>query len=105
MKELLERLARQDSREVLAYERTKLANERTLLAWLRSSIAFGVGGLAILKVEGVEQLYAIGLLLAGIGLAGILIGVGRFLRVHRRINRLMRSRLNQVSPAEEERTS
>jgi putative membrane protein len=39
-------------RDYLALERTKLANERTLLSYIRSSLYLMLGGIAIIQLEG-----------------------------------------------------
>ena len=43
-------------REHLALERTKLANERTLLAYIRASLYLLVGGTALLQLKDNERI-------------------------------------------------
>lgn len=47
-------------RDYLAMERTRLANERTLLSYLRSSLYLLVGGIALLQLQGFESIKFLG---------------------------------------------
>lgn len=46
--------------ELLSLERTKLANERTFLSYLRTSMALLGGGLTIIRMDMFEKVYDIG---------------------------------------------
>ena len=61
--------------EILAIERTKLANERTFLAYFRSFIVLLSSGLAILKIEGLHNIKNLGYFF--VVSAGILFLLGR----------------------------
>jgi putative membrane protein len=68
-------------RDVLAIDRIRLANERTLLAWLRTAIMLLVSGVTLLKLfEGILVMEVTGaaLIPAGFFTAGL--GVRRYLR-------------------------
>lgn len=69
----------------LAIERTKLANERTFLAYFRTSVIFLATGLSLEKIELLDEVKFLGIWL--ILLAPLLFGLGlyRFLRVKRKI--------------------
>lgn len=61
--------------EILALERTKLANERTLLSYIRSSLYLLLGGLALIQIESVERIRWLGyvalvlcVIFAGVGI-------------------------------------
>ncbi len=69
----------------LAIERTRLANERTFLAYFRSAIVFSSSGAAILKLDMFEEVKWIGYLLIIIGPILLLIGLLRLIYVKRRI--------------------
>lgn len=71
----------------LAIERTRLANERTFLAYFRSSIVFLSSGFAIIKLEVLNEIEWIGYILLGIGPILLLIGLLRFIYVRRSIKK------------------
>lgn len=71
----------------LAIERTRLANERTFLAYFRSAIVFSSSGAAILKLEMFEDVKWIGYLLIIIGPILLLIGLLRLIYVKKRIKK------------------
>lgn len=47
-------------RDYLALERTRLANERTLFAYIRTSLYLILGGIAFLQLEGFERIHWLG---------------------------------------------
>lgn len=49
-----------NTNEILALERTKLANERTLLSYIRSSLYLLLGGLGLLQLEGLSKIHWLG---------------------------------------------
>lgn len=72
-------------RDFLAIDRTRLANQRTLLSFLRTSLYLVVSALAILKVESLKNLISwswVGLALAGLVAT---MGIINYLLVNRRI--------------------
>lgn len=72
-------------RDYLALERTKLANERTLLAYIRSSLYLILGGIAFLQLRDFEGTRWVGY--ATLGLSGLilLIGIYRYLQIKYRL--------------------
>jgi putative membrane protein len=69
-------------RDVLAVDRTRLANERTLLAWLRTALMELVSGITLIKLfEGVLLAEIIGFSLLPLGLITAAYGIHRFFRV------------------------
>lgn len=94
-------------RDYLAMERTTLANERTLLSYLRSSLYLLIGGVALLKLENFENLHFVGyiaLVLAGVF---ILIGFYRYQKLRKRlkvyykeIDQMRQSKQQENSPEE-----
>lgn len=68
-------------RDHLAMERTKLANERTLLSYLRSALYLFLGGGALAGIEHPEfgNLKPIGYISLGVSLLFIIIGIYRFI--------------------------
>ncbi len=71
----------------LAIERTRLANERTFLAYFRSAIVFLSSGFAIIKLEVLNEIEWIGYILIAIGPILLLIGLFRFMYVKRSIKK------------------
>ena len=72
-------------REYLAIERTRLANERTLLTYIRTGLYFLVAGSTLGHLIDTPFWNMMGLPLVIIGLVIPLLGVIRFLRVARKI--------------------
>ncbi|MBP8824811.1 MAG: DUF202 domain-containing protein [Flavobacteriales bacterium] len=68
-------------RDHLAMERTRLANERTLLSYIRSSLYLLVGGVALVQVEGFGNLHYAGYLALVLCLLFLAVGLFRFLRL------------------------
>jgi len=68
--------------------RTHLANERTLLAYIRTSLAFMAGGLGMIHFFPAPFLHLFGWILLGIGVVVLGVGVIRFLIVMRRISKI-----------------
>jgi putative membrane protein len=68
-------------RDVLAIDRTRLANERTLLAWLRTASVLLVCGVTLLKrFEGILVMEVTGAALISAGFLTAGLGVRRYLR-------------------------
>ena len=73
-------------RDHLAYDRTVLANERTLLSYLRTAIAlFAAGGTLIKLLSGEMAMVILGIALLALGASSLIVGVFRFARVGRKI--------------------
>jgi putative membrane protein len=70
-------------REFLAIERTKLANERTLLTYIRSGLYFIIAGATLSHFLETEFWIVMELPMFIIGLASIAFGVIRFIKVKR----------------------
>lgn len=65
-----------EKRSALAWERTRLANERTFLSYIRTSLYLLVGGIALVTVKDFENADIPGYI--AIGLSGILLFTGIF---------------------------
>lgn len=72
-------------RDYLAMERTKLANERTLLSYIRSSLYLLLGGIAIIQLEGFEGIKFIGYISLGLTIILVIIGIYRFQKLNRQL--------------------
>jgi putative membrane protein len=69
-------------RDVLAVDRTRLANERTLLAWLRTALMELVSGITLIKLfEGMLVAEVAGFVLLPLGMITAVYGVRRFFHV------------------------
>ncbi len=64
--------------DILALDRTNLANERTFLAYFRTFIVFLSSGLAILKLEILEDIKFLGYFLLMIAPLLLIVGIARF---------------------------
>ncbi|WP_224491558.1 YidH family protein [Robertkochia flava] len=74
--------------DLLALDRTRLANERTFLAYFRTFIVFISSGLAIVKLDILEDIKWLGILLTIVGPVMLVIGTIRFFYVKRHLKKL-----------------
>lgn len=75
------------TRDWLAIDRTRMANERTFLAYLRTFIVVLSSGVAILRVEALQDMFDLGIFLLVIAPIIFVIGLARFLYVRRHIKK------------------
>lgn len=78
------------TRDWLAIDRTKMANERTFLAYLRTFMVILGSGVAILKVEVLEDLSGLGFFFIFLAPVIMVFGIARFLYVRRHIHKYYR---------------
>lgn len=76
-------------REHLALERTKLANERTILSYIRASLYLLIGGLALIQIKEYDHIKWIGYLSLVICVLFITIGIIRYIALDRKLKRLL----------------
>jgi putative membrane protein len=74
-------------RNFLALLRTRLANERTLLSYIRTALYFLVGGIALLKVEDLERISILGYVSFIISSVLVIIGLWRFWKLYKKLNK------------------
>lgn len=74
-------------RDYLALERTRLANERTLLSYIRTSLYLLLGGIAFLQLQGFDTIKWIGYVSIALSIIIILIGIVRFQYLKRRLRK------------------
>ena len=74
-------------RDYLARQRTALANDRTLLSYIRTSLYFLVSGTALIKVEDLENVKHFGYVSFAISLGMLLIGIYNYFKIKRRLRR------------------
>lgn len=72
-------------RDYLALERTKLANERTFMAYVRTSLYMLLGGIAFLQMEDFKDILWAGYSALGLSIVIILIGLYRYLQIRYRL--------------------
>ena len=75
-------------KDILAIDRTTLANQRTLLAYIRTSFFFIGLGLTVVGIESFERLKFIAIPLFIVAPIIILIGVVSYLREKKKIKTL-----------------
>lgn len=90
-------------REHLALERTRLANERTLLSYTQASLYFLLGGLALLQLKEYEDLKYIGYLALIFSGLFLTIGIWRFLSLKKKMKKLLRPDKNSDNSEKEEK--
>lgn len=74
--------------DLLALDRTRLANERTFLAYFRTFIVLVSSGLAVLKLDVLYEIRWIGWVLVVIGPVMLVIGTLRFFYVKRHLKKV-----------------
>ncbi|MBZ9778886.1 DUF202 domain-containing protein [Psychroflexus sp. CAK8W] len=74
-------------RDHLAMERTKLANERTLLSYLRSSLYLLLGGIGLVGIREklFEDLKIVGYIAIGLSVVFLVVGIVRFIQLKRHL--------------------
>ena len=72
-------------RDYLAIQRTSLANVRTLLSYIRTSLYFLVSGTALIKVEDLENIKEFGYLSFLISLIILILGFLNYFKIKKRI--------------------
>ena len=80
------------TRDWLAIDRTKMANERTFLAYLRTFMVVLGSGVAIIKVEVLEDLTGLGIFFIILAPVILVFGAARYLYVRRHIHKYYRER-------------
>jgi putative membrane protein len=74
-------------RDHLAMERTKLANERTLLSYVRSSLYLLLGGIGLVGIKQnlFEDLKVVGLVAIGLSVLFLAVGIIRYIQLKRHL--------------------
>ena len=76
-------------RDALAIERTKLASDRTFLAYFQSSIFFLATGISILNIHIFSEIPYLGWIFIGMAPIILVIGFARFRYVKRKITEMI----------------
>jgi len=80
-------------RDYLAVQRTSLANDRTLLSYIRTSLYFLVSGTALIKVEDLANVKEFGYLSFAISFALGVLGFYNFFKIRRKLKKGYYSRM------------
>jgi putative membrane protein len=72
-------------RDYLALDRTKLANQRTLLAFVRTSLYLVVSGIAVIKVDFLEKISFLGFILVGVSLIVLILGIWNYFHFRKKM--------------------
>lgn len=77
-------------REHLALQRTKLANERTLLSYIKASLYLLIGGLTVVQIKKYDHIQWVGYLALVFCVAFIVVGISRYIHLERKMSNLLR---------------
>lgn len=72
-------------RDYLALERTKLANESTLLSYIRTSLYMLITGIALLQLKDLRQLHWMGFFALGVSVISLVVGIMRYRQLRRKL--------------------
>ena len=72
-------------RDFLALQRTKLANERTLLSYTKFALYLAGGGIALIKIDNLRPLRLLGYVALGGSVLVLGIGAIRFFQLNRQL--------------------
>ena len=73
-------------RDFLALERTRLANERTLLAYVKAALYLLLGGIALIQIKGFADLSWLGYVAIGLSVLFVAIGIHRYFRLKHQLH-------------------
>ena len=87
-------------RDYLALERTRLANERTLFAYLRTSLYLILGGIAFLQLKDFEHIKWLGYLSIGLSVVFLVAGILTYFRLKNKLKKYYSN--TNINPLENE---
>lgn len=76
-------------RDYLAIERTRLANERTLLSYIRSSLYLILGGIAFIQLKEFETIKYLGYISLLFSVLFLIIGIYRFILLKKSLKKVV----------------
>lgn len=84
-------------RDFLAIDRTRLANQRTLLSFLRTGLYLFVTALAVNKVGFLSELQFLGDIFIGLSILTTILGIVNYFLMRRKIEKHYRQSPNHIS--------
>jgi putative membrane protein len=75
-------------RDLLAVDRTELANERTLLSWIRTALALVLAGASCIHFIATPTAMIVGVAMIVLGGGAVAVGFARWARLQRMIARI-----------------
>jgi putative membrane protein len=78
-------------RDYLALERTRLANERTLFAYIRTSLYLILGGIAFLQLEGFDKIKWLGYTSLILSILFFIFGIFRYYQLNKKLRKFYSS--------------
>jgi putative membrane protein len=74
-------------RDFLALERTRLANERTLFAYIRTSLYLILTGIAFVQLKDFQSIKWLGILSLILSVALLIIGIWKYYRLNQHLKK------------------
>jgi putative membrane protein len=87
-------------RDHLAMERTKLANERTLFSYIRTSLYLVLGGIAFLGMKDLKEFYYVGYFSLITSVVLIIVGIIRYYQLKNHLKKLYKPLKNSTTKNE-----
>lgn len=87
-------------RDYLALERTRLANERTLLSYIRAAVYLLIGGLTFIQFENFDTIHWVGYLAIGLSLLFLVVGLIRYYQLKIRLEKNYFAQSNEYNEDE-----
>lgn len=75
-------------RDYLAIQRTNLSNERTFLAYIRTSMGLLIVGVSFIEFSDAKALFIVGIVLIGFAVVSLLVGLINYFRRKKQIPHL-----------------
>ncbi len=74
-------------RDYLARQRTTLANDRTLLSFIRTSLYFLVSGTALFEVRNLDRIRELGYVAFALSVLFLVVGFSSYFKVRRKLKK------------------
>lgn len=89
-------------RDHLSIERTKLANERTLLSYIRTTLYLILGGIAFLGMKDLEEIKGLGYFSLALSVIVLIIGIARFYQLKKHITKMYETKqVEKTTPTDD----